>query len=67
MITCATQEEIAGAVGIDQKTASNQIALLGILEELPNLLKVTAMHQDADFAPTTAHRWQTVAQVRRLL
>lgn len=37
--------DTAEAVGIDQKTASNQIALLGILEELPNLLKVTAIRQ----------------------
>jgi hypothetical protein len=56
-LACATQEEIAAAVGVDQKTASNQIALLGNLEDLPNLLKVTVLHQDADFAPPLYNVW----------
>ena len=57
MITCATQEEIAEAVGVHKDTVSAEMEVCRNLETLPNSDKVTAMHQDADFAPPIYNVW----------
>jgi len=56
-MACATQEEIAEAVGVHKDTVSAEMEVCRNLETLPNSDKVTAMHQDADFAPPIYNVW----------
>ncbi len=55
-LSCATQQEIADAVGIDQKTASREVEDIGNLEALPKSLKLSALYQD-DFEPELYDVW----------
>ncbi len=53
-MACATQEEIAEAVGVSRDKVQSESEDLWNLEAFPNSTKVTALHQDADFAPHAA-------------
>jgi hypothetical protein len=56
-MSCATQEEIAEAINIGQKTVDDQIKVLADLEGFPNPLKVLANFQDEDFKPPLYNGW----------
>ena len=57
-LACHTQDEIAEAVGVDQKTVTNMAKEIGNLEALPNFLKLTATYSDADWQPPIYDIWQ---------
>ena len=56
-LACYTQQEIADAVELDQKTVSNWTQEIGNLDNSPNFLKVAAMYQDADWSPPLYNVW----------
>lgn len=50
-LACHTQQEIADAVGVDEKTIRNELEETGELEALPKVRKLSALHEDAEWAP----------------
>ena len=56
-MACATQEEIAEAVGVEKMTISRYVEDCNNLEAFPNSYKVAVLYQDADFAPPIYNVW----------
>ena len=45
-LSCYTQDEIAEAVNMNQKTVDNRLEVLVNMEKLPKLLKLSALYED---------------------
>lgn len=56
-LSCHTQEEIAEAVEMDQRSIGREIEELGILETFPKRLKLAAQFQDAEFETPIYNVW----------
>jgi len=54
-LACHTQQEIADAVGVDETDKSLRVS--GNLEALPKYQKLSALHEDADWAPPLYDIW----------
>ncbi len=56
-LACATQEEIAEAVGIPQQTVADAVRELPDLATLPNPVKVPATYSEIDWTPPIYNVW----------
>jgi ParB-like chromosome segregation protein Spo0J len=56
-LACHTQEEIAGAVGIPQRTVADQIEELAKMENFPKSLVLSAEFNESDWSPPLFDIW----------
>ena len=58
-LSCYTQDEIAEAVNMPQRTLSDRFEVLADLEKLPNSPKLSALYQDEFEIPIFLHILQS--------
>ena len=63
-LACHTQQEIADAVGVSQAEIAAATGELSELEALPKLIKLAALHEDADWVPPLYDIWNVSSNLR---